>query len=58
VQVEHTEGQGYITVDMDRAAMARYGISVSEVEEALAVAGGAAPVARMVDGAYLRSTWP
>ncbi len=53
VQVEHTEGQGYITVDMDRAAMARYGISVSEVEEALAVAGGAAPVARMIDGAYL-----
>jgi cobalt-zinc-cadmium resistance protein CzcA len=33
VQVEQTSGQGYLTVRMNRAALARYGIPVAEVQE-------------------------
>lgn len=52
VQVEQTAGQGYLEVEMDRAALARYGIPIEEVQEALEVAIGRRPVARAVDGAY------
>jgi cobalt-zinc-cadmium resistance protein CzcA len=52
VQVEQTTGQGYLSVRMDRAALARYGIPVAEVQEALEVALGGASVAEAVDGAY------
>jgi heavy metal efflux system protein len=52
VQVEQTTGQGYLTVRMDRAALARYGIPVQEVQEALEIAIGGATVAEAVDGAY------
>ena len=52
VQVEQTTGQGYLAVRMDRRALARYGIPVAEVQEALEVALGGAAVAEAVDGAY------
>jgi cobalt-zinc-cadmium resistance protein CzcA len=52
VQVEQTTGQGYLGVRLDRAALARYGIPVQEVQEALEVALGGASVAEAVDGAY------
>jgi cobalt-zinc-cadmium resistance protein CzcA len=52
VQVEQTTGQGYLAVRMDRAALARYGIPVQEVQEALGIALGGATVAEAVDGAY------
>ncbi|MEX2608677.1 MAG: CusA/CzcA family heavy metal efflux RND transporter [Gemmatimonadota bacterium] len=52
VQVEQTTGQGYLTVRMDRSALARYGIPVAEVQEALEVALGGGTVAEAVDGAY------
>jgi cobalt-zinc-cadmium resistance protein CzcA len=52
VQVEQTQGQGYLSVEMDRAALARYGIRIAEVQEVLAVAIGGEPVAEAVDGQY------
>lgn len=52
VQVEQTQGQGYLSVNMDRAALARYGIPIEEVQEVLEVAIGRRPVAQAVDGAY------
>ena len=50
VFVEATTGQGYLTVRMNRDAMARQGIPVEEVRRALAVAVGGQPVATMTDG--------
>jgi cobalt-zinc-cadmium resistance protein CzcA len=52
VAVEQTQGQGYLTVRMDRAALARYGIPIREVQEVLEVALAGQPVAAAVDGAY------
>lgn len=52
VQVEQTTGQGYLSVRMDRAVLARHGIPVSEVQEVLEVALGGASIAEAVDGAY------
>ena len=52
VQVEQTQGQGYLSVTMDRAALARYGIPIAEVQEVLEVAIGQRPVAEAVDQAY------
>lgn len=52
VQVEQTQGQGYLSVNMDRAALARHGIPIQEVQEILEVAIGRQPVAEAVDGAY------
>ncbi|MEQ9398928.1 MAG: CusA/CzcA family heavy metal efflux RND transporter [Longimicrobiales bacterium] len=52
VQVEQTQGQGYLAVAMDRAALARHGIPIQEVQEILEVAIGRQPVAEAVDGAY------
>lgn len=50
VFVEATTGQGYLAVRMDRAALARHGIPVKDVREALAVAVGGQPVAAITDG--------
>lgn len=50
--MEQTTGQGYLSMVMDRAALARHGIAVSEVQEALEVALGGGAVAEAVDGAY------
>ncbi len=52
VQVEQTTGQGYLSVRVDRAALARYGIPVQEVQEVLEIALGGGAVAEAVDGAY------
>ena len=52
VRVETTEGQGYLNVRMDRAAMARFGIPMKEVQEALETAVGGRPVSRLVEGSY------
>lgn len=50
VTVEQTTGQGYLNVRLDRPAMARFGISVHEVQEALETAVAGRPVATMLDG--------
>jgi cobalt-zinc-cadmium resistance protein CzcA len=52
VQVEATEGQGYLNVRMDRGAMARFGIPMEEMQEALETAVGGRPVSQVVDGSY------
>lgn len=52
VMVEQTAGQGYLTIRMDRAALARYGIPIEDVQDVLQVAIAAEPVAHAVDGAY------
>ena len=52
VSVEQTQGQGYLTVRMNREALARYGIPIEEVQEALDVAVGGRSVARAVEGTY------
>ncbi len=53
VFVEATTGQGYLSVRMNRPALARYGIPIKTVRQALAVAVGGQPVAPVVDaGAY------
>jgi cobalt-zinc-cadmium resistance protein CzcA len=52
VQVEATQGQGYLNVRMNRDAMARFGIPMAEVQEALETAVGGRPVSQVVDGSY------
>ena len=52
VRVEATEGQGYLNVRLDRAQLARFGIPVSEVQEALGAAVGGRPVSSLVEGSY------
>ena len=52
VRVEATQGQGYMNVHMNRAAMARFGIPMSEVQEALETAVGGRPVSQIVEGSY------
>ena len=49
VFVEATTGQGYVNLRMKRDALARHGIPVQEVQQALAVAVGGQPVASVVD---------
>lgn len=53
VFVEATTGQGYLSVRMNRAALARHGIPIEDVRQTLATAVGAQPVAPVVDaGTY------
>lgn len=52
VRVETTDGQGYLNVRMDRDAMARFGIPVAEVQEALETAIGGRPVSQIIEGSY------
>lgn len=52
VQVEATEGQGYLNVHLDREAMARFGISLAEAQSALESAVGARVVSKVVEGSY------
>ena len=52
VQVEATQGQSYLNVHLDRAAMARFGIPIAEVQEALETAVGGRPVSQVVEGNY------
>jgi cobalt-zinc-cadmium resistance protein CzcA len=52
VRVEQTAGQGYLNVRMDRSAMARFGIPMAEVQEALETAVGGRPVSKLVEGSW------
>lgn len=53
VQVEATQGQSYLNVRLDRAALARFGIPIAEVQEALETAVGGRPVGAVVEGNYM-----
>ena len=52
VQVQATQGQPYLNVRLDRGAMARFGIPMSEVQEALETAVGGRPVSQVIEGNY------
>ncbi len=52
VQVEATQGQSYLNVRLDRGALARVGIPIAEVQEALETAVGGRPVGTVVEGNY------
>ena len=52
VRIDATDGQGYLNVHLDRSAMARFGVPVSEVQEALETAVGGKPVGTLVEGNY------
>lgn len=52
VQVERTQGQAYLNIRLDRGAMARFGIPIVEVQEALETAVGGRPVSQVVEGNY------
>lgn len=50
VQMQVTSGVGELRVEVDRAAMARYGINVSAVRELMDAAIGGATVSEMIEG--------
>lgn len=52
VQVQATQGQTYLNVRLRRDALARHGIPIAEVQEALETAVGRRPVSQVVEGNY------
>ncbi len=50
VQVEKVSGLAYLQVDISRAAIARYGINVSEIQEVLELAAGGKAVSDLYEG--------
>ncbi|MGH7554612.1 MAG: efflux RND transporter permease subunit, partial [Longimicrobiales bacterium] len=52
VQLQATQGQPYLNVRLDRAAMARFGIPMTEVQEALETAVGGRPISQVIEGNY------
>lgn len=50
VTVEKTSGLGYLQVEIDRAAIARYGINVGDIQDVLEVAVGGKPVSELFEG--------
>jgi cobalt-zinc-cadmium resistance protein CzcA len=50
VKVEQTDGLPVLTVQIDRDKMARYGLSVGEVQEALAIASGGKAAGTVFEG--------
>jgi cobalt-zinc-cadmium resistance protein CzcA len=49
-QMEVTSGVAELSVQVDRAALARYGLNVTDVQEAVAAAGSGEVVSEVVDG--------
>ncbi len=50
VQVEKVSGLAYLQVEIDRAAIARYGINVAEINEVLELASGGKTVSELFEG--------
>ncbi|MBI5694113.1 MAG: efflux RND transporter permease subunit, partial [Nitrospirae bacterium] len=50
VMAEKVSGLAYLQVDIDRAAIARYGINVSDVQDVLEIAVGGKAVSEMFEG--------
>ncbi|MBA5875979.1 MAG: CusA/CzcA family heavy metal efflux RND transporter [Nitrospira sp. CR1.2] len=50
VKVEQVAGQPYLTIDIDRQKIARYGINVSEVQDIITTAVGGKPATRVYEG--------
>src|SRR5712692_10464099 len=49
-QMEITSGVAELSVRVDRAALARYGLNVTDVEEAVAAGGSGSVVSQVIDG--------
>jgi cobalt-zinc-cadmium resistance protein CzcA len=49
-QMEVTSGVAQLSVDVDRAALARYGLNVTDVEETVAAGGSGDLVSQVIDG--------
>ena len=50
VKVEQVAGQPYLTIDIDREKIARYGINVSEVQDIITTAIGGRPATQVYEG--------
>jgi cobalt-zinc-cadmium resistance protein CzcA len=50
VSVEVSEGSGQISIEVDRAALAQYGLSVADVQRPLELAMGSVVASELVDG--------
>jgi cobalt-zinc-cadmium resistance protein CzcA len=50
VQVEKVTGLAYLQVDINREAIARYGINISEIHEVLELASGGKPISELFEG--------
>jgi cobalt-zinc-cadmium resistance protein CzcA len=50
LRVEQTTGQPYLTVDIDRKAIARYGINVADVQEVIETAVGGKTATEVLEG--------
>lgn len=50
VKVEQVAGQPYLTIDIDRARIARYGINVSDVQDIVTTAVGGRPATQVYEG--------
>jgi cobalt-zinc-cadmium resistance protein CzcA len=50
VMVEKVTGLGYLDVDIDRAAIARYGIPIADIQDTLEVAVGGKKVSELFEG--------
>ena len=49
-QMEITSGVAELSVNVDRAALARYGLNVTDVEEAVAAGGSGSVISQVIDG--------
>jgi len=50
VKVEQQAGQSYLTVDIDRRKIARFGINVSDIQQVIETAIGGKPATRILEG--------
>ena len=49
-QMEVTSGVAQLSVNVDRAALARYGLNVTDVQEAVAAGGSGSVISEVIDG--------
>ena len=49
-QMEITSGVAQLSIKVDRAALARYGLNISDVEEAVAAGGSGDVISQVIDG--------
>lgn len=49
-QMEITSGVAQLSIEVDRAALARYGLNVTDIEEAVAASGSGHVVSEVIDG--------
>ncbi len=50
IKVEQTSGQPYLTIDIDRQRIARFGINVADVQEIITTAIGGKPATQVYEG--------